>query len=141
MPLPLGVSLLYSWEVMDHYTQRDDPEMDDDENGVITGQTGPSLESDPEDVESLESEHLEDLKKRRPERESRDDVPDLAYYLGQFGMARKDQIALCRTHANYLSRQESFAQKKAVGRWFGAETVGFSADSVSAKKRPRSGNE
>lgn len=32
------------------------------------------------------------------------EAPDLAVYLGQFGMDPVDQIKLCRSYASYLSR-------------------------------------
>jgi len=32
-----------------------------------------------------------------------EDVPDLAEYFHQFGMTKKQQIAVCRTYANHLA--------------------------------------
>jgi len=34
------------------------------------------------------------------------DAPDLAAYLGQFGLSSFRQISLCRTYANYLTQQD-----------------------------------
>jgi len=67
-------------------------------------QIWPPVESDDEILDQDRKYKLDFARNLRCEEEL-EEVPDLAGYLGVFGLTEFQQIALCRTYANYLSQR------------------------------------